>query len=94
VTFTQLIEFRSIDQTNSYVSLVNMKIVNTYEAKSKLSELLRRARAGENIVIAQAGIPMVRLVPILETENTSRLGLDEGAFSVPDDFNDTLLDEY
>lgn len=71
-----------------------MATINTYEAKSKLSELLRRARDGEEIIIAQAGVPMARLVPIAGARGGSRLGLDAGAFTVPDDFDDTLLDDY
>jgi prevent-host-death family protein len=71
-----------------------MAIVNTYEAKAKLSALVRRARNGEEIVIAQAGVPMVRLVPVQAEVSRSRLGLDRAAFTVPEDFNDTLLDEY
>ncbi len=38
--------------------------INIAEAKAKLSELLDRALAGEEIVIARAGKPLVRLVPI------------------------------
>lgn len=71
-----------------------MAVINTYEAKSKLSELLRRARDGEEIIIAQAGVPVARLVPIAGATSESRLGLDAGAFTVPDDFDDPLLDEY
>jgi len=38
--------------------------VNLYEAKTQLSSLVERAAAGEEIVIAKAGKPMARLVPI------------------------------
>lgn len=38
--------------------------VNVAEAKAKLSELLNRAVAGEDIVIARAGKPLARLVPV------------------------------
>ena len=38
--------------------------VNVAEAKAKLSELLDRAMAGEEIVIARAGKPLARLVPV------------------------------
>jgi prevent-host-death family protein len=38
--------------------------VNMHEAKSQLSRLVDRAQAGEEIVIARAGAPAVRLVPI------------------------------
>lgn len=36
-------------------------IVNVQEAKTRLSELLRRVEAGEQIVIARAGIPIARI---------------------------------
>jgi prevent-host-death family protein len=70
-----------------------MVVINTYEAKTKLSALLKRAQRGEDIVIAQAGVPIARLVPIQASAPTSRLGIDRGAFVVPDDFNDPLLDD-
>jgi prevent-host-death family protein len=41
-----------------------MLTINIAEAKAKLSELLDRALAGEEIVIARAGNPLARLVPI------------------------------
>ena len=41
-----------------------MAAVNVYEAKTHLSRLLRRVRGGEEIVIAAAGRPIARLVPI------------------------------
>jgi prevent-host-death family protein len=68
-------------------------IVNTYEAKSKLSELLKRAQQGEEIIIAQAGVPVARLVPVVANKPTSRLGIDRGAFTIDDSFNDSILDE-
>ena len=37
--------------------------VNVYEAKTHLSQLIDRAAAGEEIVIARAGRPVARLVP-------------------------------
>jgi prevent-host-death family protein len=41
--------------------------VNIHEAKSNLSKLIERARAGDEVIIAKAGTPMVRLVPIEPT---------------------------
>jgi prevent-host-death family protein len=38
--------------------------INIAEAKAKLSALLDRALAGEEIVIARAGKPLVRLTPV------------------------------
>ncbi len=40
--------------------------INIAEAKAKLSSLLDRAIAGEEIVIARAGKPLARLVPVSE----------------------------
>jgi prevent-host-death family protein len=45
--------------------------LNVYDAKSKLSNLLDRAIAGETVVIARAGEPMVRLVPVKQVGNKS-----------------------
>jgi prevent-host-death family protein len=39
-------------------------LMNIYDAKTHLSRLIDRAQAGEDIVIARAGKPLVRLVPI------------------------------
>jgi prevent-host-death family protein len=38
--------------------------VNIHEAKSNLSKLIERARSGDEVIIAKAGTPMVRLVPV------------------------------
>ena len=38
--------------------------VNVHEAKTNLSQLLERAHAGEEIIIAKAGTPYARLVPL------------------------------
>ncbi len=44
----------------------DMKAVNTHEAKTQLSRLLRRVAAGEEITIANRGVPVARLVPVRE----------------------------
>ncbi len=41
-----------------------MKQVNVYEARGQFSKLLEEAEAGEEIVIARNGRPIVKLVPI------------------------------
>lgn len=67
-----------------------MTQVNIHEAKTHLSQLLSRATLGEDIVIAKAGKPIVRLVPVEEPPQDRILGEDEGLFTVPKDFNDPL----
>jgi prevent-host-death family protein len=65
------------------------KTVNIHEAKTHLSRLVRRAQAGEEIVIARGGKPVARLVA-LEASSARSLGRDRGRFTVPDDFNEPL----
>lgn len=67
-----------------------MTIVNVYEAKTHLSRLLRRVRAGEEIVIADAGTPIARLVPLAPATGPRVLGGDEGAVEIADEFNAPL----
>ncbi len=62
-----------------------MTQVNIYEAKTHLSRLLERVAAGEEIIIAHAGRPVARLVP-METAGR-KLGRDAGLFEVPADFD-------
>ncbi|HMO48320.1 MAG TPA: type II toxin-antitoxin system prevent-host-death family antitoxin [Rubrivivax sp.] len=51
--------------------------VNIYEAKTRLSALLERVQAGEEIVIARAGKPIARLTPIRQAPG-SRSGVRFG----------------
>ncbi len=55
-----------------------MKTVNIHEAKTHLSRLVEEAAAGTEIVIAKAGKPMVRLVPVTSLEGPRELGLLAG----------------
>ena len=57
--------------------------INIAEAKAKLSELLDRALAGEEVVIARAGRPLARLVPV-EPRQPRKKGAWRG-WSIPDD---------
>ena len=67
-----------------------MKTVNIHEAKTKLSKLVERVEGGEEIVIARAGRPAARLVPLTKVRGRRRLGLLDGKFQIPDDFNAPL----
>ncbi len=63
-----------------------MKSVNIHEAKTHLSRLVERVQAGEEFVIAKAGKPAARLVPIEGTRKPVKIGGLKPA-PVPDDFN-------
>ncbi|WP_067974287.1 type II toxin-antitoxin system Phd/YefM family antitoxin [Mycolicibacter icosiumassiliensis] len=66
--------------------------VGVHEAKTRLSELLRLIDGGQEIEIARGGEPVAKLVPIRSRE-TRRLGIDEGVYAVPDDFDAPLPDD-
>ena len=49
-------------------------VVNVHDAKTHLSKLLDRVRAGEEIILAKAGKPYAKLVPIGEEQQPPRRG--------------------
>lgn len=63
-----------------------------HEAKTTLSELLRRVAAGEEVTITRSGAPVARIVPV-QRRGERVLGRDRGLFEVPDDFDAPLPDE-
>jgi prevent-host-death family protein len=67
--------------------------VNIHQAKTHLSKLLRRTMAGEEIIIARAGVPIARLVPVEPGKARRPLDLDRGVFVVPEDFDAPLPPE-
>ncbi|RME71250.1 MAG: type II toxin-antitoxin system prevent-host-death family antitoxin [Planctomycetota bacterium] len=69
-----------------------MVIVNMHEARAQLSKLVERARRGEEIVIARAGQPVARLVPLRPARPPRPLGLYRGQIEVAPDF-DTLPEQ-
>lgn len=71
-----------------------MRQVNIHEAKTHLSRLIAEAAAGEPFVIARAGKPLVKVVPLdAPTRRPPRLGFLKGQFKVPDDFDRMGEDE-
>ena len=72
-----------------------MRTVNIHEAKTHLSRLVEQAADGESFIIAKAGKPMVKVVPLDNSESKPprRLGFMEGEIEVPDDFDRIDADE-
>lgn len=68
-------------------------VYNMHDAKSNLSRLVDLAAAGREIIIARDGRPAARLVALESGRRRVRLGIAEGRFSVPEDFDDPLPDE-
>ena len=71
-----------------------MKTVNIHAAKTQLSKLVDEAEAGEEIIIAKAGKPKARLVPLAKKDIRRTLGMWKGKVWVSDDFDAPLPPEY
>jgi prevent-host-death family protein len=72
-------------------------LVNVYEAKTRLSALLAKVQAGEEIVIARAGKPIARLMPIAPAPGTRSGvrfgGLKAAKLKLAADFHAPLTDD-
>jgi len=70
------------------------EVVNMHQAKSSLSRLVERALAGEDVVIARNGEPLVRLVPIPKQQREPRLpGRMKGQIWIAPDFDQMSEEE-
>ncbi len=69
-----------------------MQVINIHAAKTQLSRLVDEAAAGEEIVIARAGKPVAKLVPLAPASAAPRrvLGRLAGQLAVPADFDAPL----
>jgi prevent-host-death family protein len=66
-----------------------MDTVNIHHAKTHLSRLVERAAKGESFVIAKAGKPLVKVVPLSapDAAQVKRVGFLSGQVRVPADFD-------
>lgn len=69
------------------------KTVNLYEAKTHLSRLVERAARGEEVIIAKAGEPRARLVPLARPAKSRKPGDWKGRVVIAPDFDAPLPDE-
>jgi prevent-host-death family protein len=67
--------------------------VNIHEAKTHLSRLVEEVAAGEEIVIAKAGRPIAKLVPLASGLEPRQLGSLRGKIWLADDFDAPLPEE-
>lgn len=68
--------------------------VNIYDAKTQLSQLVERAMAGEEVVIAKAGKAMVKLTPVRQPVERV-LGAARGRYQLPEGWERAMTDaEY
>ncbi len=69
------------------------KTYNIHEAKTHLSRLLQQAAGGTEVIIAKAGVPVVRLVPVVLPTEERELGTEEGRIVIADDFDAPLPED-
>ncbi len=72
------------------------EIVNMHQAKSTLSRLVERALAGEEVIIARNGKPLVRLVPVPSKVEPRVPGRSKGRVWISPDFEltDEEIDDF
>jgi prevent-host-death family protein len=82
----------NIDQLTgcAYTQQIMTRSINLYEAKTNLSQLVERAAAGEEIIIAKAGRPLARLVAFHQRREVRKPGLLKGEIRIAPDFDAPL----
>ena len=64
-----------------------MSTVNIHDAKTHLCRLIEQAAQGEQVIIAKAGKPLVKLMALETPVRQHRLGFLKGQIAVPEDFD-------
>lgn len=65
-----------------------MQLFNIHEAKTNLSQLIEKTLSGEEVIIAKAGQPVVKLSPYKEKLKPRKLGLWKGKVWIAPDFDE------
>ena len=72
-----------------------MTIIEVGELAGRLSEVLKQAVAGDEVVVTDKTVPVARLLPIQPQGNVARIpGLHPGAITTTDDFDAPLPDDF
>jgi len=67
-----------------------MATFNIHEAKTHFSKLLERVLKGEEVIIAKAGKPVARILPVITNVSTRVPGIDKGKIVIMPNFDDPL----
>jgi prevent-host-death family protein len=72
-----------------------METINIHKAKTHLSRLVEEAAKGKVFIIAKAGKPMVKVIPLSQEEQNypEKLGFMAGEISIPEDFDSMGAEE-
>jgi len=67
-----------------------MATFNVHEAKTHFSKLLERVLNGEEVIIAKAGKPIARNLPVAANVSPRKPGIDKGKVVIMPNFDDPL----
>ena len=67
-----------------------MEMVNIYDTKTRLSQLVDKAASGEDIVVCRNGKPLVRITQLQAPKRRIKFGVLKGRLTVPEDFDAPL----
>lgn len=70
-----------------------METVNIYDAKTRLSQLVDKAAAGEDVVVSRNGKPLVRITQLVDVKRPVKFGVLKGKVVLAPDFNAPLPPE-
>jgi prevent-host-death family protein len=70
-----------------------METVNIYDAKTRLSQLVDKAAAGEDVIVSRNGKPLVRITRLETQKRRIKFGVLKGKLTVPKDFDAPLPDD-
>ena len=79
-----------MDEVNSEARHTVTVTVNIHEAKTHFSKLLERVRLGEEVIVAKAGQPVARLVPVQTPPKQRQPGSARGMIEIGEDFDAPL----
>jgi prevent-host-death family protein len=69
------------------------RTVNIYEAKTRLSQLVDKAAAGEDVIVSRNGKPLVRITRLEPAKRPFRFGVLKGRIRIAKDFDAPLPEE-
>lgn len=75
------------------MSTRNPETVNIYDAKTRLSQLVDKAAAGEDVVVSRNGKPLVRITRLEEPKRKIKYGVLKGKVKIAPDFDAPLPEE-
>ena len=67
-----------------------MESVNIYEAKTRLSQLVDKAAAGEDVIVSRNGKPLVRITALVPEKRQIKFGVLRGKVTIAPDFDAPL----